>query len=281
MLKKYDRILYITTAALLLLFLLSFVKSCSSTDKRKVFKTAIINPKYENSITSFQLCNSENCILLKKQGDFWTVSENDNENTIPASQEMVKNLIKDLISIRNMYKLSDKIDKNNDFGLTDLSAFIIRYDFEDGFHTVVFGNQDFSLTSRYLMTDKNTQVYEVDSSFEKYLTTSLQNWSEPFIISQQVLGKITAEDVQNLDAEKLLELRHGGLSPLQKKDLQEGQTPVKNISLELGNKNYIEMKIFKLTDEIYSVNTQYFKSESKYPYYTSNSRISSWTYSKL
>lgn len=281
MLKKTDKILYILTAAFFILFMLSFTKSCSSTDKRETIKTALVNPKYENSITSIQLCNSQNCIFLTKQGNFWTVSENDNQNTVPASAQMVEKLIKDLITVRNMYKLSDKITNKNDFGLTDENSFVLKYNFQDGFHTIVFGNQDFSQTNRYLMTDKNTQIYEVDSSFEKYLTTSLQNWSEPFIISQQILGKITADDVQNIDASKLLELRHGGLSPLQNSDLQGRLSPLSKLTLELGNKNHINLDIYELTDETYSVVTKYYKSTSTYPIYSSNMKISSWTYNQL
>lgn len=280
MLKKTEKLLYIFTASLLLLYIISFFKGCSSKDKREVIKTALVNPKYKDKITAIELCNSENCITITKNDNFWSISEQNNKNTVPASSEMVNNLLENLTTIRNMYKLSDKIDKNSSFGLTDSNKFILRYYYDGNFHELTFGNQNFAQTGRYLITDKKATVYEIDSSFDNYLTTSIQIWNEPFIISQQVLGKITDNDVQNFDAQKLLELRHGGLSSEQPESSSQ-QTAIKTVKLELGNKNSVLLDFSQITEETYNIKINYYKSASNYPVYSTNLKISAWTYNKI
>ena len=288
MLKKINdstknRILLIIAAVLAVLYLLSFTTAASSKDKREKLKTSLVNPKYKETITSFELSDSTGTLELKKQGSFWTAG------SLPASNERIEKLISDLTTIRNLYKISDKITENSTFGLTNGTEFHLRYYTDSGFHELVFGNQDFSLSSRYMMTEKSTQVYEIDDSFDKYLTTSIQSWSEPYIISRQVLGNITQNDIQTvntklLDKQKigqLLELRHGGAV---NEDTEIPLTkPVMNLSLELGNKKSIVLEIFdeqNPNETSYIVKSEY-KNEAGRTEYTAFCKISGWTYSKI
>ena len=285
------------TVFLAVLYVLSFTRSCSTSDSREKIKSALVNQKYQDSITSFELSDSTGSITLKKHENFWTVSSTDNpEISLPASDERLQNFIKNLITIRNLYKISDKINKNSSLGLTTGTEFHLKYSTQDTFHELIFGNQDFSLSSRYMMTEKSTQVYEIDSSLDTYLTSSIQSWTEPYIISQSVLGQIKAEDIQRTrvlnenhlssitDSQKLLDLRHGGIPT--EEDLsvlyQNSQKPDLTIGLELGNKNEIELKIYPAeSDNEFIVIAEYRKEKSDSAYYTSFSKISSWTYNKI
>ena len=289
-LTKNNKILIIVATILTALYILSFTKSCTSKDSREKIKTSLVNQKYKDSITSFELQDATGELKIIKKGSFWTVG------TLPASSERMQSFINNLTTIRNLYKISDKINKNSTLGLTTGTEFHLKYSTQDASHELIFGNQDFSLSSRYMMTEKSTQVYEIDSSLDTYLTISIQSWAEPFIISQLVLGKITPEDIQRTtvinqnhftsisEPQKLLDLRHGG-SPTEQEllsVLQNNQLPDTALTLELGNKNEIELKIYPtVSDNEFIVMTEYYKQKGESPYYTSVAKISSWTYNRI
>ena len=207
------------------------------------------------------------------------------------------NLINELIKTRNLYKISDKINKNSSLGLTNGTEFHISYSYDDSsFRELIFGNQDFSLSSRYMMTGENTQVYEIDSSMDNYLTTSIQNWAEPYIISQTVFGKITPQDIQRTqvtelnknhigtisDVQKLLDLRHGGRPEANALESELVTIPETVINLELGNKNEIELEFYKSEKENEFIVTVIYKAEKNGELiFTSTAKISSWTYNKI
>ncbi len=312
------KILYLADLLLAILFAFSFVKTCKN-DKREAVKTALVNPKYQPTISKIEIYQGErdnlekkqnqgdcNFISLEKNGDYWTISQKNNPYSLPADCQRVEKFISELTKIRNMYKLSDKIEKNSAFGLTDQSTFHIRYYYDDNddnkmensksnssfgknlpgenFHELSFGNQDFSLTDRYLMTDSKATVYEINSDLDSFLTTSVQNWTEPYIISQQVLGTIKESDIQNQnisDKAKLLELRHGGLPT--EKSLENKKSPAIpefSLPIQLGNKSAIQLDIFKSqSDTEFTVRAIYTRPDkSQSTYY---SKISSWTYNKI
>lgn len=289
MLLKNSRIIYISVAALLILYLLSFTKSCKNTDSREIIKTALINQKYGNQIDEIEFYTEDSLITLVKKDNYWLVKENGREITLPADSKKIQSFITDFTKIRNLYKLSDKNDKNSAFGFQDNNTFTVKYNYPEGVHSIYFGNQDFAQTSRYLMTDKNTQVYEIDNTLDKYLSANSLSWTEPFLISQEILGKIKSEDIQSAkvffenkisaidDLEKLLDLRHGGF-PDFSIALPENQEL--NISMELGNKSTINLTFYSTNlDSQYLVQTEYINSNnSKYSCWC---KISSWTYNKI
>jgi len=284
-----NKILLSIVLILSLLYILSFTKSCTNTDKREVIKTALVNQKYLNQISQIELTKNDSKLTLKKADNFWTLHENESEITIPASTEKVEKCLKDLSSIRNMYKLSDKIHENNAFGLQNSDTFAIKYTFPEGIHTLYFGNQDFSQTSRFFMTDKNTVVYELDSSLDKYLSTNSLTWADPFLISQEVTGKISAQDIQSAkiisesriqtigDLEKLLDLRHGGIADF---SIALPKNIESQINIELGNKSQINLEIYSTNlDSQYIVKSEYIRPDNS-KYYCCT-KISSWTYNKI
>lgn len=310
---KTTQILLIITAILAFLFILSFTKSCSSADKREMVKTALVNQKYKDNINTFILQDATGLIELSKQNGFWTVqsltdySDNQTETNIslPASSERIHNFINELIKVRSLYKISDKINKNSSLGLTNGTEFHIRYNYNSpenektSFRELIFGNQDFSLSSRYMMSGESTQVYEINDSMDVYLTTASQSWAEPYIISKTAIstdiqnmtmlhsennGKIISKlNVNDSNISKLLDLRHGGLPS--KGEVKEiiNKTNVNEIEIENGDKSRIIIEIYSLisNENTYIVKVRYFKPDAKSAFYESYSKISTWTYNKI
>jgi hypothetical protein len=153
------------------------------------------------------------------------------------------------------------------------------------------------------MTEKSTQVYETDTSLDPYLTSSLQSWAEPYLISR---AAAVSTDIQSSsviftnpeenggkktalisDINKLIELRHGGGVSESEREAIKNLTPSMEIFLENGDKSSIKLEIYpsENQDISYIVKAEYFKNQpatnSKSPYYTSYSKISSWTYNKI
>lgn len=309
---KFSKLLIGLTAFLTILYILSFTKSCTSADRRESIKTALVNQKYRDTISFITLQDATGSLELYNYKGFWTLqrlsdytsSQFQDTPSIPVSQERMNNFLNELTTIRNLYKISDKINKNSSLGLTNGTEFHITYSSDtdnslNTFRELIFGNQDFSLSSRYLMTSQYTQVYEIDDSMDAYLTTSIQSWAEPYLISQTVLGKITPQDIQRTqvaeisrnhlgsisDVQKLLDLRHGGIPELNDLNFllpEYAQMPDIVINLELGNKNEIALCFFKTEKENeFVVIVDYKTDKATEPVFTSTEKISSWTYNKI
>lgn len=316
----FNKLLIALTAFLAISYFLSFTKSCSSGDRREKIKSALVNQKYLENISFITLQDASGALELNNYKGFWTLqrlsdytsSQLQTTPSIPLSPERVNNFLNELTNIRNLYKISDKITKNSSLGLNSGTEFHITYAIPDskgdteGFRELIFGNQDFSLSARYLMTGESTQVYEIDDSMDIYLTTSIQSWAEPYIISRATQN-IQSSDIQSLtvtqkeadgrtsikkisadkaDLEKLLELRHGGLPEISEILLSaesDGRQPDTEIEIENGNKSKIILEIFSLSGEESSfvVKVRYFKPDADAAFYTSYSKISAWTYNKI
>lgn len=289
--KKKIVILYSIIIVLLILYICSFFKS---SDKRIEIKSALLNTKYINQIEKIEFIKENESFSINKQEEIWFL------NNIPVESKRINDFLEDFSKIRTIYKVSDKIEKDNSYGLTDGTELKIKYFFRDSKEKnleekeIIFGKTDFSQSSRYFMNGKNLNVYEVDSSLEKYLTFSEQLWYEPYIVSKEILNNISYKDIQRIkviydnktkvlqsdedswcdSVSKLLDLRHGGKIKYKNQDKPEMQ-----IILEKGDKIEILINIFKTDDKseynletIYKLNEKQVKTESK---------ISLWTYNKI
>lgn len=303
--EKINIILIATSIVLFFTYILSFT-NFSSTDKRKLVKTALVNNKYLDSINRFELSQGEQKITLSKEkaggGDVWFILAENNTKILPADKELINNFIIKLTKVINMYKISDKISQNNSFGLTDSSTFCLKYYFSDSeFQQIYFGNLDFSNSFRYLMSGKTTTVYQVENTIDTFLNTKIQFWAEPNIISKQIIN-ISPDSIQKITLSKnsktksfssqqknfrekcfdLLELRHGGIPTPEEFQSINNQNPSK-IFIENGNKSTVELSLFNLdTDSKINnsviIKTEYIFENSKNQTY---SKISNWTYKKI
>ena len=292
--------LYITFFLLFALYIFSFVIQRSNTDNREAFTTALVNKKNVNQINKIQLTQENKSIYLIKKGELWTLSNDQNhEFFIPANQEFINTFINELIKVRKLYKISDNLPKKNNFLLENQGFFSIKYWYgTNDFSQLIFGAEDFTKTSRYLMTVKNTKVYQIDNSLEKYFSVSTQVWAEPYIISKNICKSISPQNIQKIilkDSEKtkiltssdsafftysskLLELRHGGISSF---DITH-TNPILQLLLELGDKSTVQIKVFPTDSEgELCVKLTYDLEIPTKKSYSYQVKISKWTFNSL
>ena len=307
MLKIKNKYLYIIIVILIFLYVFSFVFQRS--DKRKALKSTLINPSYVNEIEYFELFDGDKeKLIFQKNGNVWEIHKN-YENYIqklPAESTIINDFLKTASGVVNMYKISDTFTENNSFMILKPGYIQFKYTYKDKIYEIYFGAQDFSLSSRFVMSGKSTDIYEISNFLDNYLTTSVQFWCDSSLISQNVFGKIQVSDIQKnyvifddkmhifSDLQKLLDLRHGGfISNIQSnQDEKNPENPYKNdhqnkeyeskmtIFLELGNKNQITLNLFQLKENSFvSVESVYENSVGEKFVY--NSQISLWTYNKI
>ena len=306
MLRVKNKYLYIIIVGLLFLYIFSFIFQKS--DKRTYVKSSLINPSTVNKIDSFELFDGDKeKITFQKNGNVWEIHKNyeNNLQKLPAETKKIENFLKTASQVVNMYKISDTFTENNSFMILKPGFIQFKYFTGDKFYEIFFGAQDFSLSSRYVMSGKSTTIYEISNFLDNYLTTSVQFWCDSSLISQNVFGKIQVSDIQKnyvifddkmhifSDLQKLLDLRHGGfISNIQNQDEQNPENAYKNdhqnkeyeskmtIFLELGNKNQITLNLFQLNENSFvSVESVYENSVGEKFVY--NSQISLWTYNKI
>lgn len=307
MLKIKNKYLYIIIVILIFLYVFSFIFQRS--DKRKSLKSTLINPSYVNEIEYFELFDGDKeKLIFQKNGNVWEIHKNyeNNIQKLPAESTIINDFFKTASGVVNMYKISDTFTKDNSFMILKPGYIQFKYTYKDKIYEIYFGAQDFSLSSRYVMSGKSTNIYEISNFMDKYLTTSVQFWCDSSLISQNVFGKIQVSDIQKnyvifddkmhifSDLQKLLDLRHGGfISNIQSnQDEKNPENAYKNnhqnkeyeskmtIFLELGNKNQITLNFFQLKENSFvSVESVYENSVGEKFVY--NSQISLWTYNKI
>lgn len=279
-----------------LTYLLSFIKT-SSKDNRKSIKTSLLNPKNIENLCEFEFSDLESSckIVLNKTLNKWEIKSN--SQVIYADSNKINSLIEELSKISEIYKISNS-QNDSDFGFTNASsAFSLTYFLEDGKSTQLnFGNHDFSDSYRYLKNSNNSQVYEISSTIDNFLSTSIQYWSDPLIISKEILGKKSYKDVvkytysknQNIITgdstnsdfneyiSKLFDLRHSGFANLDK--IQEKDS---TLTIDFGDKSSLEITIFTTeADNEYAIELEYYDYLLEKSY-KSWMKISSWTYNKI
>ena len=162
MLKLKNKYLYIIALSLLFLYIFSFIFQKS--DKRKSVKSALINPLYVNKIDSFELFDGDKeKIIFKKNQNVWEIHKDfDNSlQKIPAESKKIENFLKTASEVVNIYKISDTFTENNSFMILKPGYIQLKYTIDNKIYEIFFGAQDFSLSSRYVMSGKSTAIYEI------------------------------------------------------------------------------------------------------------------------
>ena len=299
--KKIPLNAYLTVICILLAALYSFSFFFKPTvDKRKSVKTALLNPKYKNEISQIQIHDSSNQLFLQKNKDVWEIVDFKNPFVkLPADSKRINKMIDDFSQVIGAVQVSVKVDKSDsltaqNFGFDDRAVEIDFFAGGESAGEIVFGKNDFTQTKLYIKPHSSNLAYEIEDFASIYLTTSIQSWSESGLISQQVLGNIKADDIQRIIADgrtftnsdslykeyvsKLLELRHGGINLNEQFNTENS---IYKIKLELGNKNNIDIFVYKASREgnyLVQLNYLNFKTNELSIYYES---ISEWTFSRL
>lgn len=291
---KFNTYLILGCVLLVILYSFSFFKK-PTVDSRKSLKTALVNPKYKTEIDKIVIKNDANSITLEKNNSFWEISSSENPFIkLPADSQKINSFLEKLTSIIDVYKIADKKNNEENYNL-DKNAYDFNFYVKNELSgRILFGKQDFSQTKRYVTSESNKKIFEMEDTMQNYLSVKINSWSEPFIISQQVLNSIKKDDIQRIIVNnsekytknsknweeyvsKLLDLRQGGIISQEINfDLLEYQ-----LKLELGNKNEITIFVYKTQNEQeFALKNVYFNSSTntKSEYY---SLISGWTFSKL
>lgn len=268
---------------------------------RTLLKTAYVNAKNEDKINQIWITKNESTLILQKQAGIWYVVEEKSSNFIPADSKKVQNFINELIKVRNLYKISDRIKAGNAFGFDSPDGVTVKYQTEAAVYPrLYFGSLDFAQISRYFMTEKNTAVYQSDTNLDVYLSSSVQMWSEPFIFSQNLSSIQDARSVQTIKIEaeekksildssspdfydvcsRFMEFRHGGPFSAEKSTENSDEKSDLKLTFSLGNKAQAEFSFYQLEEGLVKVFCKYNfeRSASSVSY---DLKISSWTYNKI
>jgi len=301
---------WFASGLLLLLYIFSFTLFSDDKDK-KAFRTQLIliNEADISNIDGFVVQDSKGALLISKTKDMWLLaSAEDSLNTIPADTQKLKEFFLLLTSKKELTKAGEKKSDQelNSYGLSSSQAITISiYKNGSRYKTLSFGDLNFSQTGRYFTDEELNSILLYDNSFDSYLTSSLQNWADPYIISDQLKnyvfncgdiqsassydyiqkeGKVLTSQDENWQSSisKLEELRHGGFAKDAEKLIsQNSLSPVIKVHLETGNMASILLEIYATPNESQFIVKSSFNSEPQaksFSYYTS---ISLWTYNKI
>lgn len=291
---KFNKYLIIGCVVLVILYSFSFFRK-PTIDTRKPLKTALVNPKYKNEINQILIKNGENSLNLIKNDDFWEISDLQNEFIkLPADSSKINAFLENLTTVIEVYKIADKKNNEENYDLGENAFDFSFYVNGEKSGEILFGKQDFSQTKRYVTSVSNKKIFEMEDNVENFLSVNVSLWSEPFIISRQVLGSIKKDDIQRIIvnnsqiytnssenwseyASKILELRQGGI--LDKTANLEN--PIYQLKIELGNKNEISIFVYNSDKEEEFILKNIYFDFSKNKTYEFYSLISSWTFSSL
>ena len=219
----------------------------------------------------------------------------DPNNTIPADTNRLAQFFVNLASKHVMTKSGKKdSETTNAYGLDQNTGTVISI-FKDGseYQRLYFGSTDFSQARRYFTTLELNSIFLFDSSFENFLNTNVQSWSDPYIISQQLKNEVfqmgdpqgvsgVPEPVEGqTDLEKLFELRHGGIAESGLQILE----PELSFTIQMGDKSTIYLEISEILTNADSAKEYAVKTTFDSPRLSQNfsysTKISLWTYNKI
>lgn len=298
--KKISTNTYLVFGALIMVILYSFSfnKNLQNQKGRKPIKTALVNPKNRELVNLIEITQNQKTLVLEKSNEIWFVFEKndlqENKKYI-ADSSRINKFLGELSKIRTMYKISDSIKNNTEYGFDDDKTVFVKYTVENqGFSEFTFGSHDFTGTSRAFMHGKSTSVYEIDSSIDSYLNTNLSFMCDPLIFPDSVFKNLDAKSVQSVKitnqnqilllkngekdffqkVSKILSLRHGGPIDFDYTD----KIPISIVEIQNGDKTFINAEIFKNSAESYVLKTGTFINGEFFEWTVS---ISSWTYNTL
>ncbi|MDD5790063.1 MAG: hypothetical protein PUE30_06035 [Spirochaetia bacterium] len=273
--KKVNSILLCTAFVSFILFLFSFFSEDGNSVK--AVKSALVNPADGENIHKIIISSPSEVLTLQKEKKFWTCERG--EACAFADEKNVLNLIKNLVKLRNMYKISDSIDGRSELGLVEGSAQIITVAGSDGhvFSKLYFGSSD-ALTSRITVaSERGKACYETEDDFSVFLKTDLNFWSVPeifFAIKNPSNLTLSPEDLH-----LLLSLRHGqffGFEPVPREAVFE-----KSVALYGQYDSFQKVDFYSLLQdgEILYLYTQTVGGEEKLC--NAVFEVSRWTFERL
>lgn len=287
---------------LILLFLIAFfaltellyltVFSKSGEKRRHQQQIQLLHQADIDNVDGIIIQGGDSGLLFTRENNMWLLADLSKPDLkIPADSQRLAQLFVNLVSIHTMIKAGKKDNSNlNTYGLEQNSGTVISI-FKDSseYQRLYFGSTDFAQTHRYFTSLELNSVFLFDSSFENFLSTAVQSWSDPYIISKQLKDEVfqmgeaqsvlrQTKKLENLD--KLFELRHGGIG-----QFPENQAPEFTFEIQMGDKSTITLEISPIyspeeSAPEYAVRTT-FDSTRLGKNFTYTTKISLWTYNKI
>ena len=284
-----DRIGFIIILFLLIFFILTellylTVFSKTGEKKRHQQEIQLLHEADISQIDGIIIQGGEEGLIFTRKNNMWLLANlDDPNNTIPADTNRLAQLFVNLASKHVMTKSGKKdSETTNAYGLDQTNGTVISI-FKDGseYQRLYFGSTDFSQSRRYFTTLELNSIFLFDSSFENFLSTSVQSWSDPYIISQQLKDEVFQMGEPQTDYTKLFELRHGGIAESGLQTLE----PELSFTIQMGDKSTISLEISQIitasdSASEYAVKTT-FDSQRISKTFTYTTKISQWTYNKI
>lgn len=190
---KLKRIIQIFFVSSVLIGIMLFVRLAvfSSTKGISGKDTAILNPKYEDTVSEILLKSAESDtgeIRLFKQDGFWLGRATiDNQETVfPLNNAKFSEFLKALSSIRKVYHISDNVSLYKDYNL-DSNAFAIEA--RDSSKAILLelflGNLNYSASKISFRTGKSTAIYETESDLAPYRHIEPESWADMLLLSAE------------------------------------------------------------------------------------------------
>ena len=281
---KTTQILLLSLITILTITELLYITVFSKTGEKKRHQQEIqlLHEADISQIDGIIIQGNNEGLILKRTDDMWLLTDMSNPgSSIPADTQRLAKLFVNLVSKHIMTKTGKKDSTIiNTYGLDETNGTVISL-FKNGteYQRLYFGSTDFSQSRRYFTTLELNSVFLFDSSFENFLSTSVQSWSDPYIISQQLKDEVfKMGEAQNIDP-KLFELRHGGIA-----DALIDLPVDLSFTIQMGDKSTITLDIYEYPadDSVqeYVVSTTFdsFRLGKSFSY---NTKISLWTYNKI
>ncbi len=314
-----NRVLFFISLFLCVLFALSFIPGFSTASRKKntgkAFTTALLNPDKAASVSTLELHQGGKSIALKKNtAGIWTGCESNEERTendeksFFCDEDEIKNIIGKLKNIIKLYKISDKIQNEQLYGLNENQRLWVKYSILDDETSFFIGNLDSSGGNYYISTadniwktkallselkKMNASVYVSPYLFPKFQNKELQlvswkkikNMSGASSTNSAYSGNPGASDYSegrmipssSEDFTKLLSLRHGPLlsdydaSP---ENSTEESAPECIIKLEYSDFYFVNLSFFRIDEK-----SLYIKIQNEDVNYAVS--VSDWTYKNL
>ncbi len=267
---------------LLIIYLLSFVFSDKEISKKTLVSTSLMNPKYMAETDYLELSAGEETLVIIRKNGIWFCGKSEGGNSfyVPCRSEKIEEFLSQLSSRKNLEKIMVKNNQLSDFGLDEENRFYVSYYADSRALGISFGDSDFSDSGRYVKSSENDDVYLADKSFDKFLYISLNQWSDPYLVSKNLGKEYKESDVMTSGFDGILELRHGGISTYIP---DENSLPDKKIKLEMGDTSSFTFSFYKIPSQ----NDFHVSVEYKNPFgknmdsITYGVKISEWTYKKI
>ena len=265
-------------------FLYLVIFSKTGEKKRHQQEIQLLHEADISNIDGIIIQGNNQGIILQRTNDMWLLTDMSNPGScIPADTQRLAKFFVNLVSKHTMTKAGKKDSEIiNTYGLDETNGTVISI-FKDGteYQRLYFGSTDFSQSRRYFTTLELNSVFLFDSSFENYLTTSIQSWSDPYIISKQLKDEVFQMGDPQSDYTKLFELRHGGIAETTLQTME----PELSFTIQMGDKSTISLEISQIITSLdsateYAVKTT-FDSPRLSKTFSYTTKISLWTYNKI